>query len=90
MGAVIFIYINCTVESKKEPLVKGQSTGAAFLLLFTTGHILQQTQWEGINPNPISPAPSLCDYVCVFVSIEEPKLCLTHLCQDVAGIYEAN
>lgn len=88
MWAVIFIYINCTVESKKEPSVKGQSIETVVFLLFTTGHILQHTQWEGIDLNPISPALPLC-VMCVCVCSEESKLCLTQSHQDVVGIYEA-
>lgn len=67
MWAVIFIYINCTMESKKETAVKGQSTETACFLLFATDHILQQTQWGVIDPNPISPAVSLSVSLSLFV-----------------------
>lgn len=92
MQAAIFIYINYTMESKKETSVKGQSTEIACFLLLTTGHILQQSQWDGIDPNPISPTLSLSQRVCLCVHVcvrtEEPKICLTQSHQDAVGIYK--
>lgn len=79
------------MESKKETSVKGQSAETVCFLLFTTGHILQQPQWEGIDPNPISPAffPSFSLRSCERVSTEEPKICLTQSQQEkLACIYD--
>lgn len=89
MRAVIFIYINCTAESKKRDFRQRPVHRDRFLL-FTTGHILQLAQWEAIDPNPISPALSLFVSLCLFVCVcaEEPKICLTQSHQDVVGIHK--